>query len=188
MNAEQLSQLIEQCRANDRTSQRLLYRHFYNYGMTVCLRYARNREEAKELLNDAFVKVFLKIDKYNSKLSFKGWLNKILVNTAIDYFRKHQSEPQIVDLVHAAHYEVAAEALQNLSKDAIFEMVNQLSPAYRMVFNLHVVEGYSHPEIAEQLGISVGASKSNLAKARMRLKAMINKGREEDDRRSQESI
>lgn len=175
MTKEQIANLINACKANDRESQRQLYKHFYNYGMTVCMRYADSREEAKEILNDAFVKVFLKIDKYSSSLSFKGWLNKILVNTAIDHYRKFQNKPQTVDIVHARHYEVEATALQNLSVEEIFEMIKQLPPSYRMVFNLHAVEGYNHPEIAEKLGISVGASKSNLAKARMRLKAMINK-------------
>lgn len=102
-------------------------------------------------------------------------MNKILVNTAIDHYRKFQNQPQTVDIVHAQHYEIEAEALQNLTVEEIFEMVKQLPPAYRVAFNLYVVEGYKHPEIAEKLGISVGASKSNLAKARMRLKAMINK-------------
>jgi RNA polymerase sigma-70 factor (ECF subfamily) len=149
--------------------------------MTVCLRYAAHREEAKEILNDAFVKVFTKLNLYDPNLSFKAWLNKILVNTAIDYFRKNQSNPQIMDLVHAQHYEVAADALQNLSIQEVFQMVNRLSPAYRMVFNLYVVEGFKHHEIAEKLGISTGASKSNLSKAKMRLKAMITQANEFND-------
>ncbi|RMG80303.1 MAG: RNA polymerase sigma factor [Bacteroidetes bacterium] len=173
MTDEQLATLIKACRKQDRASQRELYRHFYNYGMTVCMRYAGTREEAKEILNDAFVKVFLKIDRYSPELSFKGWLNKILVNTAIDHFRKYQNVPQTVDLVHAQHYELEAEAIQNLSVEAILDLVKKLPPAYRVVFNLHAVEGFSHPEIAEKLGISVGASKSNLAKARLRLKSMM---------------
>jgi RNA polymerase sigma-70 factor (ECF subfamily) len=181
MTREQLSIIIKKCKNNDRDSQRLLYKHFYNYGMTVCLRYAAHREEAKEILNDAFVKVFTKLNLYDPNLSFKAWLNKILVNTAIDYFRKNQSTPQIVDLVHAQHYEVADEALQNLSVQEVFQMVNRLSPAYRMVFNLYVVEGFKHHEIAEKLGISTGSSKSNLAKAKMRLKAMIQQASEIDE-------
>ena len=175
MTKEQIAKLIQKCRKNDRKSQRELYRHFYNYGMTVCLRYAGTREDAKEILNDAFVKVFLKIDRYSPNLSFKGWLNKILVNTAIDHYRKFQNEPQTVDIIHAQHYETEADALQNLSVEVIFNMVKKLPPSYRLVFNLYVVEGYKHPEIAEKLNISVGTSKSNLAKARMKLKGMINK-------------
>jgi len=173
MTGEQLDIIINKCRQHDRDSQRLLYRHFYNYGMTICLRYAAHREEAKEILNDAFVKVFSKLNLYSGELSFKSWLGKILVNTAIDHYRKHQSKPQIVDLEYAENHEVADEALQNLSVQEVFKMVNQLSPAYRMVFNLYVVEGYKHHEIAEKLGISTGASKSNLAKAKMRLRQMI---------------
>ncbi|MCR9288017.1 MAG: RNA polymerase sigma factor [Bacteroidetes bacterium] len=175
MTKDQIVTLINACRKNDRESQQALYRHFYNYGMTICMRYAGTREEAKEILNDGFVKVFLKIDRYSPNLSFKGWLNKILVNTAIDHFRKFQNEPQTVDLIHAQHYEVESEALLNLSVEAIFDLINKLPPAYRMAFNLYAVEGYKHSEIAEKLGISVGTSKSNLAKAKMKLKSMITK-------------
>lgn len=173
MTREQLAIIIEKCKNNDRESQRLLYQHFYNYGMTICSRYATHREEAKEILNDGFVKVFTKLDLYSSNLSFKAWLNKILVNTAIDYFRKNQLNLPTVDLENAQHCEIAEEVLENLSVEEVFKLINRLSPVYRMVFNLYVVEGYKHHEIAEKLGISVGASKSNFAKAKMRLQAMI---------------
>ena len=187
MTREQLAIIIKKCSNNDRDSQRLLYKHFYNYGMTVCLRYAAHREEAKEILNDGFVKVFSKLNLYDPNLSFKGWLNKILVNTAIDYFRKNQSSPQIVDLVHAQELETAEEVLQNLSVEAIFQMVNRLSPAYRMVFNLYVVEGFKHSEIGEKLGISEGTSKSNLAKAKLRLQTMIQQADEINDENLKQS-
>lgn len=173
MSREELVKIINRCRKNDRNAQKVLYQHFYNYGMTVCYRYARDKEEAKEMLNDAFVKVFTKLDKYSNDLSFKGWFNKILVNTAIDHFRKNQNLPKTVDISNAYSYESKSSPLDDLSIEEIFKLVQNLSPAYRVVFNLYVVEGHKHHEIAEKLGISVGASKSNLAKARRKLQAMI---------------
>lgn len=174
MDGNELTNLIDGCRRGKRESQKMLYQCFYNYGMTICSRYARGPEEAKEILNDAFLKVFTKIDLYSPHLSFKGWLNRIMVNTSIDYFRKNQTLPPLVDIVHAQHHETGIEdAVQALSAAEMLQMVQQLPPAYRMVFNLYVVEGFTHPEIAERLGVSVGASKSNLAKARAKLKTMI---------------
>lgn len=173
MNEKELQQIIESCRKQDSDSQKRLYKHFYNYGMTICSRYARNREEAKEIFNDGFFKIFTKLQQYNPDHSFKAWLNRIMVNTAIDHYRKNQTKPQLVDIVHAQHYETRAIAIENISEREILDLVQQLAPSYRMVFTLHVVEGFKHPEIAEKLGITVGTSKSNLAKARTKLKAML---------------
>lgn len=173
MTDADLQQLIRNCRKYDPVSQKKIYRHFYNYGMTICYRYAKNTEEAREILNDGFVKAFMKLDKYTSGSSFKGWLSRILVNTAIDSYRKKQTRPQTVDLVYAQHVETSANALEQLTAKDLMKLVQQLAPSYRMAFNLHVVEGYTHPEIAEKLGISEGTSKSNLAKARVKLKAML---------------
>lgn len=142
--------------------------------MKICARYAQDEEEAKEMLNDAFLKVFRKIDKnYNSDLSFKAWLNKIIVNTAIDYFRKYRHQPDTVDvkLLHAS-YEV--DTIEQLTANEILALVQTLPPAYRLVFNLYAVEGYKHHEIAKMLQISEGTSKSNFAKARMQLKIKVN--------------
>ncbi len=173
MTNEALTELVKACKRKDPQSQKALYRHFYNYGMTVCSRYAQNREEAREIMNDSFVKVFTKLDQYNFSLSFKAWLNKILVNTSIDHYRKYQSKPRTVDLVHAQYLESKNSIIENLSAKEILGLVQKLSPAYRMAFNLYVVEGFRHAEIAEKLGISEGTSKSNLAKARLKLKMMI---------------
>jgi RNA polymerase sigma factor (sigma-70 family) len=173
MTDANLQQLIANCRRYDPVSQKAIYRHFYNYGMTICYRYAQNTEEAREILNDGFVKAFTKLDKYTDDSSFKGWLSRILVNTAIDHYRKNQVRPQTVDLVYAQHVETAASALEELTAKDLMDLVQKLAPSYRIAFNLHVVEGYSHPEIAEKLGITEGTSKSNLAKARVKLQSMI---------------
>ncbi|MEM9820987.1 MAG: RNA polymerase sigma factor [Bacteroidota bacterium] len=173
MPQTKLQQWIEGCRRGVPSSQKKIYYHFFNYGMTICSRYAANEEEAREILNDGFIKVFTKIDKYSGQRSFKAWINTIWVNTAIDHFRKNNSTVLVVDLVHAQHLEVNAQIVADLSARELMDLVQELSPAYRMVFNLHAIEGFSHPEIARKLGISVGTSKSNLAKARLKLQTMI---------------
>ena len=170
---ERIKSLIKACKRGKRASQKELYKLYYSYGMSICLRYSKNREEAQEVLNDGFIKVFNNLEKYDIKLSFKAWLRRILINVAIDYYRKHHKHQHTLEIVHNQHFDESPDALHNLSVEEIMKMVQKLSPAYRMVFNLNVVEGYKHQEIAEQLNITVGASKSNLAKARMKLRAML---------------
>lgn len=172
-NYQKIDALIKACKKGKRASQKELYKLFYSYSMSICLRYSKNKEEAQEILNDGFVKVFSKLDKYDITLSFKAWLRRILINSAIDYYRKHHKHQHTLEVVQDQHFDESPNALHNLSVQEIMELVQELSPAYRMVFNLYVVEGYKHQEIAEQLNITVGASKSNLAKARMKLRAML---------------
>jgi RNA polymerase sigma factor (sigma-70 family) len=173
MSDKELALLIEGCRNGERHSQNKLYLHFYNYAMTVCYRYASTIEEAKEILNDAFFKIFTKMDRYNPDYAFKGWLHRVVVNTAIDKYRSRQNTPITEEISYAQGVEIETEVVENLTREEIFKMVQHLPPSYRTVFNLYVVEGYTHAEIADTLGISEGASKSNLAKARMKLKKML---------------
>lgn len=182
MTKEKLNELIKACKRRHLQSQKELYRHFYSYGMTICMRYAKNREEAKEILNDGFVKVFTKLNQYTPELSFKAWLNRILVNTAIDHFRKYQNAPKTVDIIHAQHFETSSTVIQELSAQELLSLVQKLPSSYRIVFSLYVVEGYKHHEIAKKLGISEGTSKSNLAKAKAKLKAMLSKVNEKTNR------
>ncbi|MBL7814370.1 MAG: RNA polymerase sigma factor [Saprospiraceae bacterium] len=173
MTEQQINKLVEGCRSGERSSQERLYAHFHNYALTVCSRYAASSDEAKEVLNDAFFKIFTKIDRYNPDYSFKGWLHRIVVNTAIDRYRSQQNHPRHEELSYASGVEVETEVIEKLTQEEIFKMVAHLSPAYRTVFNMFVVDGFSHAEIAEKLGITEGASKSNLSKARMQLKRML---------------
>lgn len=162
------------CLRNHRRSQELLYRQFYGYAMSVCLRYAPTRDEALEVLNDGFLKVFTRLEQYDSAQPFKGWLRRILINSAIDHYRqevRHQHED--VDKVAQIAVSEAADAFSQLSHEELLGFVQRLSPAYRLVFNLYVMEGFTHEEIATQLGISVGASKSNLARARENLRQLL---------------
>ncbi len=149
---------------------------FYAYGMSITLRYADSREQAAEVLNDAFMKVFANIEKYDSNRPFKPWLRRIIVNTAINTYHRNQRSIQEVDFESVEHKTSREETvLSGMSYDEIIEMVQQLSPAYRTVFNLYVIEGFKHREIADMLGIAVGTSKSNLAKAKQNLQTIVEK-------------
>lgn len=170
---EDLVKLLEGCIRQERTSQRALYRRFYAYGLNICRHYARNTEEASEILNDGFVKVFRRLEQFRSESSFKAYLRKILVNAAIDYFRKYHKHEPTLEIVRDGPAAIDNDAISKLSLDETLELVQLLPAAYRLTFNLYVVEGYKHHEIAEQLGTSVGTSKSNLSKAKQRLREMI---------------
>jgi RNA polymerase sigma-70 factor (ECF subfamily) len=141
--------------------------------MGVCLRYSRTREEAVEIVNDGFIKIFTKLDKYSKGLSFKGWLRRVMINSSIDYFRKNEKHYHSLDISHG-HYETAHDnILDKLAEEDIIAAIQRLPPSYRMVFNLFIIEGYKHEEIANQLNISVGTSKSNLAIARNKLQKIL---------------
>ncbi len=167
--------LIEGCRAGNRTSQLKLYEHFYSYGMGICLRYCSSREEALEVLNDGFLKVLTKIDLYQPAYPFKAWLRKILINASIDHHRRYHKLAAAEEITFDAEARSATHnlALDNLAYDDLLKVMQQLSPVYRVVFNLYIVEDLTHKEIGAKLGISVGASKSNLSKARRNIKSLL---------------
>lgn len=170
-----LKKLINGCAKRDRACQQKIYELYYGKMMGVCLRYTGNREEAKDLLHDGFIKVFENIKKFNFSGSFDGWVRRIMINTTIDYFRKNKNV-FVKDADEFANLEMEEqeiEVLSQLKTEDILKLVQQLSPAYRAVFNMYVIEGLSHKEVAEELGISVGTSKSNLAKAKHNLKKLI---------------
>lgn len=143
--------------------------------MSVCLRYAPTRDGALEVLNDGFLKVFTRLDQYEPTQSFKGWLRRILINTAVDHYRqevRHFYHEDVEQADQIAGTE-SIDAYSQLAHEELMRLIQQLSPAYRLVFNLYVIDGFSHDEIAAQLGISVGASKSNLARARENLRQLL---------------
>ena len=141
--------------------------------MGICLRYAKSKEEATEMVNDGFFKVFTKMEKYTMGLSFKGWLRKIMVNSAIDYYRRHSKHHHNISITYAKEENFDETALDKISKKEILGAIQELPPSYRTVFNLFVVEGYKHHEIATMLEISEGTSKSNLAVARSKLQRIL---------------
>ncbi|MEX2574998.1 MAG: RNA polymerase sigma factor [Balneolaceae bacterium] len=171
-----LNQTIKGCRKRRRESQKELYKMFYAYGMSITLRYADSREQAAEILNDAFLKVFENIRKYDTDRPFKPWLRQIIVNTAINQFHKNNKEPVWEELhLNGTGLSKDETVLSGISYQEIIDMVQRLSPAYRTVFNLYVIEGFRHREIADMLGISAGTSKSNLARAKKALRSMLTK-------------
>ncbi len=171
---EALYHLLDSCQKGNARSQDRLYKTYYGYAMGICLRYAQSREEAVEILNDGFVKIFTKLQHYTPGLSFKGWLRKIMIHTAIDHFRQQAKHSYNVEISFASQYVAeSASALDQLSEKEILEAIQSLPPSYRIVFNLFVIEGYKHEEIARQLDIGVGTSKSNLAIARTKLQKML---------------
>jgi len=180
LSAEELEIHIRGCALNKRESQHQLYRSFYGYAMSICLHYANHEEDALEILNDGFLKVFIEIYRFkpaytDTVSSFKGWLRKIMVYTAIDHFRKNNKYRFLVEYNESAT-QVQTEQEEPIDKLAYADILNairELTPGYRTVFSLFVIEGFSHDEIAEQLGISAGTSKSNLAKARKQLQKIL---------------
>jgi RNA polymerase sigma factor (sigma-70 family) len=161
------------CQKENRGSQKLIYQEFYSYGMSICLRYAENRNEAVEILNDGFMKIFDNIKKFDINLPFRPWLRKILVNTAINFFHQRQRQIKTEELCSGEREADVEVILSGISYNEVISLLQQLSPAYRTVFNLYVIEGYKHDEIANLLGISAGTSKSNLFKAKEHLKKIL---------------
>ncbi len=166
-------ELIKGCIKNDRLAQQCLYQRYYGKMMGVCMRYSSHKEQATEILNLAFFKVFKTIGGFNNKNgNLEGWIYRIMVNTAIDFIRS-EIRHQHSDIDKSVYAEDSSDIIAELSAEHILELVNKLTPAYKAVFNLYVIEGYSHGEIGKLLDISEGTSKSNLAKARANLQAMI---------------
>ncbi len=171
-----LHELLAGCLRNQRRSQELLYQQFYGYAMGVCLRYTSTREEALEVLNDGFLKVFTRLQQYDQAQPFKGWLRRILINTALDNYRHEVRHYHHDDAGKAEQVATdQADAYSQLAYEELIGLVQDLSPAYRLVFNMYVIDGYSHEEISARLGISAGTSKSNLARAREALRSMLQK-------------
>jgi RNA polymerase sigma factor (sigma-70 family) len=180
LSAEELSLHIERCALNNRESQKKIYTSFYGYAMAVCDRYTNNQDDAVEILNDGFLKVFKEVYRYKPAYtdvvsSFKGWLRKIMVYTAIDHFRKNHKHQFTTDLDNGIIQVSSRDesALDRISYEEIIRSIQDLTPGYRTVFNLFIIEGFTHEEISEKLGISIGTSKSNLAKARRQLQKIL---------------
>lgn len=174
-----LNDIVKRCVDGDRKAQQELYKTFYGKMMGVCYRYSNNSEDAKDILQDGFVKVYSNLKKYNFTGSLEGWIRRIIVNTAIDHYRKHKNVHFVDDdegfILENSKTESADSIYSQFGESVIMEAVQALSPAYQAVFNLNVIEGFQHKEIAEKLGISEGTSKSNLAKAKRNLRLYLSK-------------
>jgi RNA polymerase sigma-70 factor (ECF subfamily) len=154
--------------------QEELYLRFSPKMYAVCLRYANNAEDAQDLLQEGFIKVYRNLQHFRAEGSFEGWIRRVFVNTSIEYFRKKSAKLSMVTEKEESTIEDNdISALENLAQKDIIKIVQELSPGYRTVFNLYVVEGYSHKEIGDMLGISEGTSKSQLARAKSVLQKKI---------------
>lgn len=174
--AKQLNSLLKRCSKGDRKAQEHLYYSFYGYGMSIALRFSASREMAEEIVNDSFLKVFTKIENHDTDKSFKAWLRRIVVNTAIDNNRKNLRNFDTIELIEERHDSIE-ETTDFPKAEKIIALLQELSPMYRIVFNLYVMESYSHEEIAKELNISVSTSRSNLSRAKERIIDLVNKQR-----------
>ncbi|WP_448697719.1 RNA polymerase sigma factor [Mucilaginibacter sp. AW1-3] len=173
MSEQELQNIIRGCVKEDRASQKMLYKTLYGFAMGICLRYAGNRYEAAEILNTGFFKALTNIKKYDDSRPFKAWLGRIMTNTAIDYYRTNLKVAYTEDIETAEDVSVGDTISAKLNYDDLLALVQKLPQAYRTVFNLYAIDGYTHDEIGEILGINPGTSKSNLHKARQKLQQMI---------------
>ena len=173
--SQELNEMIAQCKLGNRRAQNQIFERFFGKMSSVCRRYISDRDESQDIVQTGFIKVFSNIEKYNGEGSFEGWVRRIMSNTAIDYIRKQK---KIFVSVDATDYDWLAEQESDeiawnqtliSETDRVMEEIQNLSPAYKLVFNMYVIEDYSHNEISELLGISVGTSKSNLSKAKRNL-------------------
>lgn len=167
------TELIRACIRQERWAQQLLYEEYYSRMMGLCLRYAGSQDEALDILHEGFIKVFNHIGKYQPGTSLSAWIRRIIVNTAIDYYRR-SIRRRTEDIEQA--YDLSsndADAISQCTEQEILEAIQRLSPAYRAVFNLYIIEGYSHREIADLLNITESTSRSNLVKARIKLQALL---------------
>lgn len=170
----ELPDLIKGCIRGNRTYAAALYEHFAPTMFGICLRYANDYHTAEDILQEGFIKVFHHLDRYRFAGSFEGWMKRIFINTAIEYYRrstKHTGHTEIGEMTQASSSHQVA--IEELAQQDLLRLIQQLSPGYRAVFNLYVIEGYSHKEIADLLKISEGTSKSQLARARHLLQKMI---------------
>jgi RNA polymerase sigma factor (sigma-70 family) len=167
------SDLIKGCLEGNRRMQEEMYRRLSPRMYAVCLRYAGNTEEAEDILQEGFIKVFKKLDSFRSEGSFEGWVRRIFVNTAIEHFRRKRYLTPVTEKEENTIEGKYTSVLDDLGAKDIMALVQQLSPGYRTVFNMYVVEGYTHKEIADMLGISEGTSKSQLSRAKVILQDMV---------------
>lgn len=182
-DSKQLQALIAGCLKGDRRSQQAIHKMFYGKMKAVCMRYTRDSDQAMDIVQEGFLKVFTNLEKYSGVGSLEGWIRRIMVNLAIDRFRKLKNDfillgenQSVEDFEGEADEEEennGEDEIYDITPEQIIDAMQQLSPAYRTVFNLYVYEDYTHQDIAEALGISVGTSKSNYAKARKNMKKLL---------------
>jgi RNA polymerase sigma-70 factor, ECF subfamily len=170
--AELLS-LIRRCKRYERSAQFEIYRRFYRFGIGICLRYAKTEEDAQEMLNEAFYRIFTKIKQYDEQYTFVAWARTIFIHTSIDELRMQKHDLVTEEAAEIHDKPITDEMVDWMNAEEVAYLVRQLPPQYRAVYNLYEVEGYRHQEIGNMLNISTGTSKSNLARARQKLQGIV---------------
>lgn len=176
----ELDRYIDGCAANDRLSQKKIYSSFYGYAKAISDFYSSNNDDSSEILNDGFLKIFKEIHRYKPAYadpvnSFKGWLRRIMIYTAIDHFRRNKKHRMVrsIDTEINRLPVIGDDVIDRISYDQLRKSIQELTPGYRVSINLHFIEGFTHQQIAKHLGISVGASKSNVARGRRQLQQIL---------------
>ncbi|GAB4403300.1 MAG: RNA polymerase sigma factor [Bacteroidia bacterium] len=168
-------ELVEGCKRNEARYQKLLYDKYHRLMYGVCLRYTDNTEDARDILQEGFIKVFRHLQTFRGEGSFEGWMRRIMVHTAIEHYRRN-SRYFMVDVDEAREVVFDADAVSALSREEILGLIRKLPVGYRTVFNLYAIEGYSHQEIGTMLNISTGTSKSQLSRAKKLLQDLLTNG------------
>lgn len=178
-------ELIQGCRNVDRMAQKCLYERYAGKMFGIAMRYTKHQEEALEILNSAFLKVFTSLQKYEDQNNLGGWIAKIVFNTAIDFVRQHVKYKQVMDFETKHEAPLHNEGLQQLQAEDLYNLIQQLPAASRTVFCLYVIEGYKHKEVAELLGITEGTSKWHLAYARQELQRLLQQQQKRESKSTQ---
>ncbi len=168
-----LEQIVANCQKFDKKAQRLLYDEYAPLMLGICTRYAKDRQEAEDILQDGFLKIFSKIDQYNGVGSFEGWMKRIMVNTSITNYRKNLKRYYQEEIEDYKEYQHTSENNSDFTKDELLNAIRTLPKGYQMVFNLFAIEGYKHKEIAEMLNIEETTSKSQFSRARKLLQTRL---------------
>ena len=170
------AQLLQGCLNGDRQSQKALYEQYKVQMYRLCLRYSNGRSDAEDVLQDGFIKVFSDLHQYSGKGALGGWIRKVMVNTALQHIRKNKRIPNMIEVDQIIDLREASEQIYSrMGAKDLTKMIQELPPGYKMIFNLYVVDGYTHQEIADQLNISINTSKSQLSKAKATLRKKLEK-------------
>jgi RNA polymerase sigma factor (sigma-70 family) len=165
--------VLKRCSRGDLNAQEHLFKQYYGYVMSISLRFSSCRDDALEITNDSFLKIFKNIESHQVDKEFKAWVRRIVVNTAIDHYRKSKKNEVEISIEEAYNESADESVIDNLNAGEIIKLINSLPMAFRYTFTLYEIEGFSHDEIALQLGITTGTSRSNLTRAKKILRQMI---------------
>jgi RNA polymerase sigma factor (sigma-70 family) len=172
-NYFELADILKGCSRGDLKAQEHLFKKYYGFVMKISLRFSSSRDNASEITNDAFLKIFKKIDSYRSENEFGAWVRRIVVNTALDYYRKEKKHDAEISIDEAFNEPADESVIDKLNAEEIIRLINSLPMIYRYTFTLFEIEGFSHDEIARQLGVTASTSRSNLTRAKKMLRQMI---------------